>query len=137
MPESLGEIIAAGEQLRITEPIADLFGKQVHCILQSQYGPSETHVVTAFTLMGPPDGWSALPPIGRPIANTQIYLLDANLNPVPVGVPAEVYIGGVSLARGYLGRPDLTAEKFIPDPFSTVPGARLYIQRTGGLLPVG
>ena len=129
--KNLKEVTTTGEQLLITRPIIDLFKRLEDCSLHNHYGPSETHVVTAFTLTDTPEAWPAYPPIGRPIANTQIYLLDANLNPVPVGVPAEVYIGGVSLARGYLGRPDLTAEKFIPDPFSTVPGARLY--KTGDL----
>jgi acyl carrier protein len=76
-----------------------------------------------------PDGRQ--PPIGRPIANTQIYILDAQQQPLPIGVAGEVYIGGIGLARGYHNRPDLTAAKFVPHPFSPDPQARLY--RTGDL----
>ena len=120
------EIITAGEQLQITRQIASLFGKLNGCTLHNQYGPCESHVVTAFTLTGSPSDWPALPPIGCPIANTQIYLLDSHLQPVPVGVLGELYIGGVGLARGYLNRPELTAEKFIPQP----------LQRRAGGAPI-
>lgn len=125
-PSSLREVITAGEQLQITPAIARLFERLPDCALHNQYGPTESHVVTEFTLSGPPGTWPALPPIGRPIANTQIYLLDANHRPVSVGEEGELHIGGDCLARGYLHRPDLTAERFIPNPFSAEPGARLY-----------
>jgi amino acid adenylation domain-containing protein len=128
---TLREIITAGEQLKITRQIANWFTKLKNCTLHNHYGPSESHVVTAFTLTGSPSSWPALPPIGRPIANTQIYLLDDQLQPVPSGVPTELYIGGIPLARGYLNRPDLTDERFIPNPFSDKPGERLY--KTGDI----
>ncbi|MFW6357635.1 MAG: amino acid adenylation domain-containing protein, partial [Chroococcales cyanobacterium] len=107
LPE-LQEVITAGEQLQISRAIATFFKTHSSCQLINQYGPSESHVVTAFNLTGMPDVWPALPPIGRPIANTQIYLLDANLESVPVGIPGEIYIGGIGLAKGYLNRPELT-----------------------------
>jgi len=128
---NLHEIITAGETLRITTPIAKWLDKLEGCTLYNQYGPSETHVVTAFTLNGQSETWNVFPPIGQPIANTQIYLLDAHLKPVPIGVSGELYIGGIGLARGYLNGAELTAEKFIPNPFSSEPGMRLY--HTGDL----
>ena len=98
--------------------------------LHNLYGPTEAAVdVTAWTC-GRGDGRAAVP-IGRPVANTAIHLLDGGLRPVPAGVPGELYIGGVQVGGGYLGRPALTAERFVPDPFAPLPGARLY--RTGDL----
>lgn len=130
-PVTLREIVTAGEQLRITGKISSLFEKLPSCRLYNHYGPSESHVVTAYALKGSPVDWPALPPIGRPIANTQIHLLDDKLNPVPIGESGEIFIGGDCLARGYLHRPDLTSERFITDPFSVDSEARLY--KTGDL----
>jgi amino acid adenylation domain-containing protein/thioester reductase-like protein len=124
VPTALREVITAGEQLRVTSTIIKWFSQLTNCRLHNHYGPSESHVVTAFTLAGSPENWPALPPIGRPIDNTEILLLDAQLQPVPVGVSGELYISGACLARDYLNRPDLTAERFIPNPFRS--GERLY-----------
>lgn len=130
-PEHLTEIISAGEQLEITPQITKFCDGLKDCALHNQYGPSESHVVTAHSLYRPVSNWPTLPPIGRPIANTQIYILDKNLEPTPIGVPGQLCIGGTSLSRGYLNRPSLTAEKFVPNPFGNEPGARLYL--TGDL----
>ncbi|HEX6184601.1 MAG TPA: amino acid adenylation domain-containing protein [Pyrinomonadaceae bacterium] len=127
----LREVKSTAEQLHVTPQIVRLFRGMSGGVLRNDYGPSETHAVTSYTLAGPPEMWPALPPIGRPIANTQIYLLDRNLRPAPLGVAGELYVGGECLARGYLGRPDLTAEKFVPDPHGLAPGGRLY--KTGDL----
>ena len=94
--------------------------------LWNVYGPTETTVWSAVHPVAPGTGPV---PIGLPIANTTIHLLDRTFTPVPANIWGELYIGGDGLARGYLGRPDLTAERFLPDPFATVPGSRLY--RTG------
>jgi surfactin family lipopeptide synthetase A len=93
------------------------------------YGPTETTVYS--TVYECTEALPYDPPIGRPIANTQIYLLSPRLHPVPIGVVGEIYIGGAGMSRGYLKQPDLTAAKFIPDPFSGQLGARLY--KTGDL----
>ena len=99
--------------------------------LYNLYGPTENSVCATWTLVPASDSDMA-PPIGRPIDHVQVYVLDRNRQPVPIGVPGEMCLGGASLARGYRNRPELTAEKFIPNPFSNEPGARLY--RTGDLV---
>ncbi len=98
-------------------------------VLLNEYGPTETVVGCSIFTIPPGTRGTGSVPIGRPISNITMYVLDAHMEPVPVGVPGELYIGGIGVARGYHGRPALTAEKFVPDPFSGVPGARFY--RTG------
>ena len=99
--------------------------------LINNYGPTEATVVATFGRVFPTECVAIPPSIGRPIANTQIYLLDEHLRQVPIGTPGELCIGGAGLAKGYLNQPELTAEKFIPHPWSSEPGARLY--KTGDL----
>jgi non-ribosomal peptide synthetase component F len=100
--------------------------------LKNAYGVTETTVTTTvFELAPNQNGFSSMP-IGRPIANTQVYVLDEQMQLAPVGVIGELYVGGVGLARGYVGLPALTAERFVPNPFGEVAGARLY--RTGDLV---
>src|SRR5206468_10671235 len=98
--------------------------------LYTLYGPTEASIdVSHWTCRR--DSTDTVVPIGFPIANTALYILDAGLNPVPIGVAGELHIGGVGLARGYLNKPELTEEKFIADPFGHAPGGRLY--KTGDL----
>ena len=129
--------VIGGEELR-AEHVAFWRTHAPDTVLVNEYGPSET-VVGCCTYVVPRD--ASLPgriPIGRPIWNTTVYVLDAHLEPVPVGVPGELYIGGDGLARGYLRRPELTGAAFIPHPFSADPEARVY--KTGDLvryLPAG
>ncbi len=94
--------------------------------LVNDYGPTECTVIATAGTVEPSDGSGRVPGIGRPVDNLAAYVLDAAMQPVPPGVPGELFLSGASLARGYLGRPDLTAEKWLPDPFSEVPGARMY-----------
>jgi amino acid adenylation domain-containing protein len=126
----LREVIVAGEQLQVTPAVRTWLGSRGGCALHDHYGPTETHVVTVAPLAGAPADWAALPAIGRPIAGARLHLLDASLEPVPVGVTGELYVAGAALARGYLGSPGATAERFLPDPFGGR-GQRLY--RTGDL----
>ncbi|MEA2693226.1 MAG: hypothetical protein QOJ16_2613, partial [Acidobacteriota bacterium] len=123
---ALRDVVTAGEALQVTGPLAAwLAGRRLH----NHYGPTETHVATAWTLAGDPRVWPLLPPIGRPVAKTRVHLLDPDLNLAPIGVVGEIAIGGAGLARGYVGRPEATAERFVPDPWGD--GERLY--RTGDL----
>ena len=131
VPQGLQDVITAGEQLRITAPVTQLFQRLAGCRLHNHYGPTETHVVTALTLESDSHSWPALPSIGRPIWNTQIYILDEQRQPVPMGATGEIYIAGAGVANGYLRRPELTRERFLEDPFKAEPGARMY--KTGDL----
>jgi malonyl CoA-acyl carrier protein transacylase len=118
VPTTVREVMTAGEQLQITPAIANFF-RQTGCTLHNHYGATECQDVTSFTLTGDANSWPTLPPIGRPINNIQTYILDEFYQPVPIGVPGELYIGGDGIARGYFNRLDLTQEKFIPNPFCT------------------
>ncbi|KAG0033364.1 hypothetical protein BGZ83_004298, partial [Gryganskiella cystojenkinii] len=96
----------------------------------NMYGPTET-TVAAMSWKLSEDSLQDMAPIGRPLANRTVYLLDIQGKPVPLGAVGEIFIGGVGVARGYFNRPDLTAERFIPDPFAAEPGAQMY--KTGDL----
>ncbi|MEV1177007.1 amino acid adenylation domain-containing protein, partial [Nonomuraea sp. NPDC049784] len=115
-------LITAGE--RLSPELAGVWGRGRR--LYNAYGPTETTVCASMALCDEAD--AGAPPIGGPIANTRVYVLDRHLQPVPVGVPGELFVGGNGLARGYGGQPELTAERFLADPFAG-DGARLY--RTG------
>src|SRR3569832_186446 len=128
MNKSLKRVFCGGEALPMEQ--ISRFSRQLDADLHNLYGPTEATIdATIFTCKS--FCHQQLVPIGRPIANTQIYILDRYLHPVGVGVAGELYIGGHGLARGYLNRPDLTREKFIPNPFNNDPGSRLY--KTGDL----
>jgi amino acid adenylation domain-containing protein len=120
IPDSVQVVNLAGEPLpnRTAQSLYDRGIKKVYNL----YGPSEDTTYSTFVLVE--KGTTTPPSIGRPIANTQLYILDQQQQPVPIGIPGELYIGGAGLARGYLDRPDLTAQRFIPNPFSQ--GDRLY-----------
>jgi amino acid adenylation domain-containing protein len=112
-PACLKEVMTAGEQLKITPQIVRFFTALPDCVLYNQYGPTETHVVTQLKLNGEPAQWPLLPNIGIPIDRTEILILDENLVKLPHGEIGELCVSGVSLADGYLNRPEMTAEKFI------------------------
>ena len=126
---ALRQIICSGQALPF-ELQQRFFTQLSHVDLHNLYGPTEASIDVTYWQCRPDSGLAGVP-IGRPIANTRIYLLDNYLNPVPAGVAGELYIAGAGLARGYLRRPELSAEKFIPDPFATIAGQRIY--KTGDL----
>ncbi len=127
---TIRQLLAGGDVLSVPH-VQKALQELKDCILINGYGPTENTTFSCTYPMTESSQISTSVPIGRPIANTEIYILDAHLQPVPVGVPGELYLGGAGLARGYLNQPALTAEAFIPHPFSDQPGARLY--KTGDL----
>ncbi|HEY4561425.1 MAG TPA: AMP-binding protein, partial [Thermoanaerobaculia bacterium] len=124
----LSRVFSGGEELpaHVKERFFALLDAELHNL----YGPTETAIDAAHWPCRPDPAERSVP-VGRPIANVRIHLLDARLNPVPVGAVGELHIAGAGLARGYLGRPELSAERFIPNPFALDPGERLY--KTGDL----
>jgi amino acid adenylation domain-containing protein len=124
----LRRVFCGGEavSVELQDRVSQRLGVDVHNL----YGPAEATIDATFWSRPRETNLRSVP-IGRPVSNTQIYLLDADWNPVPVGITGEIYLGGQGLARGYWNRPGLTAERFLPNPFSAEPGSRLY--RTGDL----
>jgi amino acid adenylation domain-containing protein/FkbM family methyltransferase len=131
---SLRRVFSGGEALPVA--VAARFYSRLDAELVNLYGPTESSIDATYyactreALAGPLQGHATVP-IGRPLSNVYVYIMDERREPVPCGIAGELHIGGAGLARGYLSRPDLTAEKFVPDPFSREPGARLY--KTGDL----
>ncbi|HEY0607350.1 MAG TPA: amino acid adenylation domain-containing protein, partial [Herpetosiphonaceae bacterium] len=122
-------VVSGGESL--PRELQQRFFSRVNAILCNCYGPTEGTIDTTFWVC-PRSEEPPTPLIGRPLPNVEVYVLDRQMEPAPIGVPGELYVGGVQLARGYHQRPDLTAEKFVANPFSADPGTRLY--RTGDLV---
>jgi len=131
LPKSLRLIIVGGEKANSGALITwqRLAGPRVRWV--NTYGPTETSVIVTSYEPTASDEIPAVLPIGRPIANTKIYILNRSLQPLPIGIAGDLYVSGSGLARGYLNRPEITAEKFVADPFSNEPGARMY--KTGDL----
>jgi amino acid adenylation domain-containing protein len=128
VPASVTTVCLAGEPLQ-NALVQQIYQHPHVRKVYNLYGPTEDTTYSTWALME--KGTDRAVTIGRPIANTQVYILDQAMQPVPTGVAGELYLGGGGLARGYLDRPELTAERFVPNPFSTEPGARMY--RTGDL----
>jgi amino acid adenylation domain-containing protein len=125
---SLRQVICSGEALPLE--LKERFFEQMNCKLYNLYGPTEAAIEVTYWECSKGDGLQTVP-IGYPIANTQMFVLDEGMEPLPAGVPGELYISGAGLARGYCGRPALTAEKFVPNPFASKAGQHMY--KTGDL----
>ena len=134
VPSTLKEVFTSGEQLKITPAIANLFKQLPGCRFCNQYGPTEGHVVSELELKGDPSTWPALPNIGTAIDNVKLLVLDERMKPVKKGEEGELYLGGACVATGYIGRDDLTAERFLADPFDkavTPSGVEARLYKTG------
>src|SRR5450755_813659 len=129
--ERVHTVVTGGEDL-LSESVTTWRSHTPGTLFINEYGPTEATVGAAVYEIPDDISSEVVIPIGRPLINTQFYVLDSHMQPVPLGVPGQLYIGGDGLARGYLNRPELTAEKFVANPFSTEPGARLY--KTGDLV---
>ncbi|TDD61280.1 amino acid adenylation domain-containing protein [Kribbella antibiotica] len=130
LPE-LTDVMQAGEALGLSQVVRDFYERVPGRRLHNYYGPTETHVVTAAVMPLKVADWPEVASIGKPIDNTQVYVLDTSLALVPPGVVGELYVAGIQVARGYLDRPELTASRFVADPFGPA-GTRMY--RTGDLV---
>lgn len=126
----LREFVCAGEQIHVTPAIREFFAMLDGATLFNQYGPTETHSVSSLRMDGDPEDWPLRPAIGYPINSAHVTVLDERLRPVPAGVPGELCVSGRPLSDGYLGRPDLTAERFVPNP---LPHGGPLLYRTGDL----
>ncbi|MER0245044.1 amino acid adenylation domain-containing protein [Streptomyces sp. HSW2009] len=129
--DSLTDLFQGGEQFRLSDELRAFCAGGWPRMAHNIYGPAETHAATSTTLPADTDEWPSSAPIGQPLWNARAYVLDAALEPVPTGVRGELYISGAQLARGYIGRPDRTAERFVASPFDG-PGTRMY--RTGDVV---
>jgi amino acid adenylation domain-containing protein len=134
VPPALVDVYQAGEQLKVTPALRSFFAALPGCALHNHYGPTEAHVCTNYTLTGPPEEWPELPPIGRPIDDARVFVLDDARRPVPAGGIGELYTGGVQIARGYLGREELTRERFVE---IDVDGGPERAYNTGDLVRLG